>query len=481
MGRSETTRLLPTKHHSFKRVQSRYSLIAANGGFVEGYSVGVVTSIMAMPYFRSYFFNDETSDYYSSMLFSSYLLTAMVGSFHSGYFCDRLGRKSSIVLATALMFAGTFLQTTGIHVYQLLVGRMVSGFGGGLIATIVPVYQAEVATVDNRGSSISSYVLMNAFGQVIGFLWSLITSHIDSNLSWRIPNMCGCLFSVCYMLSLQYIPSSPVWLIHRGRSREALKILSQIYNCPEEYAIIQKEYQSMEKSICVERSVGRSTEYSDLFKGTDLIRLIYASFISVATCLGGDYVLVFYAPQIFNYAGFSGASTPIALTAGLGSLSFCMATLGFKYWVDSMKRRTLLWIGSSITAVCMLIIGCMFYFYSSIQEGEMMITNIYASVIVIFCIFLQFIARTGTWQIVSYVYILELLSVNGRSKGMSLSVGCYWTVSILLVYSAPYMLSYTVAGVYAFFALCSVFISIGLLFLPETRGKSHDEIDKMFD
>ncbi|KAI8063017.1 general substrate transporter [Thamnidium elegans] len=438
-----------------------YASTAAVGGFICGYDTGSISSIIALPIFQRRFFLYGSLAFYQSILLASYLVTSMMGAFSSGYFCDAIGRKHSMLLSSFLLSTGIIFELIGLNATTLLIGRLVGGIGTGLMTNAIPLYQSEIAPSDIRGRLISIFSLLVSFGQMVGYFITFGTSYLESDWSWRVPWLIQLTLCFLFSISLIILPYSPRWLIDQGRTSEALEILTKLHNSSQ---VAHQDYLEI-KSL---KDTNTSTYY-ELFQGTNLKRTLYSFFISIATCFAGNVIISYFAPQIFKNAGLGEVSISLALAGGTGFLSLLFTALSLGWWIDIWGRKMLFFIGSFISAICMIVIGLMF-------QSK----NIYAQYTIIFCIYLFSASFAGTWGVANYVYTAEVFSMKCRAKGLSLTYAISWACSIFITYCTPYFLAYSISGVYFFFGACSIITLIGITLIPETKGKSLEQIDFMF-
>lgn len=500
---TETTPLLPDAIIPFRTSVYAYSLVAAVGGFICGFDTGSISSIISLPMFQSRFFTNGSLAYYESILLASYLVTSMCGAFFSGYFCgnyffawrcltgliteffkqqDGIGRKHSMLLATGLLVSGISCELSGFNTHTLLLGRLVGGLGTGLMTNAIPLYQSEIAPPDIRGRLISIFALLGSFGQMVGYFVTFSSSYYTSHWSWRMPWLVQLITCLLFALSVCFLPYSPRWLIDKGREAESLAVLSKLHHLPQQHKVVQKDYLEIKTLIETEKLNGHDRTYGELFQGSNFKRTMYAFFISVATCFTGNVVISYYAPQIFKNAGFSDVSTSLALTGGIGFLSLVFTALSLQWWIDLWGRRALFLTGSTISAMCMFIVGFVFHFYASIAKDDaVVVANPWARSVIIVCIYILSASFAGTWGVANYVYTAEIFSMRCRAKGLSLTYAISWAGSIFITYCTPFFMAYTISGVYLFFGVCSVLTFLGVMLIPETKGKSLEEIDFMFD
>ncbi|KAI9020996.1 general substrate transporter [Phycomyces nitens] len=446
----------PVSQPQFRKSVYLSALVAAVGGFVSGFDTGAISGIMAMTTFNSYFFTPANMAYFQGLLLALFLTTAALGSLLSGFFC-------------------------GINVNALLAGRVVGGFGAGLMSNAIALYHSEIAPPDIRGRLISFFTLMSLLGQVTGYFFTFYTSHWTSNWSWRAPWVFQIAVCTSCAILLRFLPFSPRWLIDHGYSEEALLVLAELQDTTTDDLAVRNEYEGIKAEIEFEQLLGDRT-YSELFQGTNLKRTLIAFFITVSTSFTGSVAIWYYAPQIFLDAGMTDVSTSIATTGGTGTISLFAAAISLRWFIDDWGRKPVFLSGSVLMSISMFVIGTMFYQYTvlDITTGKVAVTNPYARGTIIAFIYIFTATFSSTYGIATFVYPAEIFNMRTRAKGLALSYSLNWASSILITYSVPLFLTHTVSGIYFFFGVCCCICFIGCCFIPETKGRTLEEMEIVF-
>ncbi|KAG2223333.1 hypothetical protein INT45_008990 [Circinella minor] len=453
------------------------SMIAAVGGFLCGFDTGATSGVLTMIPFQERFFTEENLQYLQGLLLAFFLMTAALSAFFSGYFCDRFSRKYSIMGATVLFCIGNVFLVIGHNFGLLLAGRLVGGLGAGLMTNGIPLYHSEIAPPDIRGRLISFFTLMSTFGQVVGYFVTFGTSYLVTDWSWRAPYLLQCLVCFFFGIAMLFMPYSPRWLVDKGRLEEALVALTSLRGTDQ----VQHEFEEIKDEIEFERSLGKRT-YAELFAPTNRNRFFSAAFVAIATSFTGVVAIWYYAPQIFLTAGLSDVSSSIAATGGTGILSFVCAAISLQWVIDTWGRKKLFLSGSIIMAISMFIVGAMFEVYTlvDVETGDVILQNTNARNTIIAFLYIFAGTYAFTWGIATYVYPAEVFNMRTRAKGLGLVYGLNWAFSIMISYCVPLFLASSVSGVYFFFGACQVVAMVGLWFLPETAGKTLEEMEYVF-
>jgi sugar porter (SP) family MFS transporter len=386
--------------------------------------------------------------------------------------------------ASLLMALGIICELFGFNARTLLLGRLIAGIGTGLMTNAVPLYQSEIAPPDIRGQLISIFSLLGSFGQMVGYFVTFFSSYLTSNWCWRIPWLVQLVVCLIFSIAISFLPYSPRWLIHRNRDTEAVQVLSTLYNLPPQSELVQHDFMEFKSLIEAEKTIDQGRSYKELFEGSNLTRTTYSFFISIATCFAGNVIFSYYAPQILKNAGLNDVSTSLALTGGIGFLSLLFTAISSRWWIDLYGRRALFFTGSAISAICMIAVGLMFQFFSVISRKDnttVVVTEPYVQYAIILCIYIFSASFAGTWGVANYVYTAEIFNTTCRAKGLSLTYAISWGCSIIITYCAPFFLEYSVSGVHFFFGGCSILTFICIRFIPETKGKTLEEIDFVFE
>ncbi|KAF7729781.1 hypothetical protein EC973_003860 [Apophysomyces ossiformis] len=457
------------------------ALVAALGGFVCGYDTGAVSGILSMTPFVTRFFTDENRDYLQGLLLAFFLMTATIGAFLSGVFCDRFSRKFSIIGASIVFCVGILFEIIGHNFALLLVGRLVSGFGAGLMTNAIPLYHSEIAPADIRGRLISLFTLMSQFGQVVGYFVTFGTSYLTTDWSWRAPWILQIFVCAIFGGSLFFLPFSPRWLIDKGRTQEGLEVLAELNEAPVDDPMVRKEFDEIVAEIEFERSLGNRT-YAELFQGANLKRTLLSFFISISTSFTGSVAIWYYAPQIFINAGLNDVSSSIAATGGSGLLALLAAYVSLQWCIDKWGRKPVFLSGAAVMGISMFVVGAMFQAYTIVDPdtGDLNILNPYARNTIMAFIYIFTATFAFSWGIASYVYPAEVFNMRTRAKGLALTYSLNWGFSILITYCVPLFIAHTVSGVYFFFGACCIVCFVGVCFIPETKGKTLEEMEYVF-
>ncbi|KAI9290344.1 general substrate transporter [Umbelopsis sp. AD052] len=457
--------------------------LAAVGGFVCGYDTGAVAGILYMPTFRDSFpelASDDQFVYLEGLLVAFMLMTAALGAFASGPICDYIGRKRAIILGSYVFSLGILFEIIGFKFGLLLTGRLVAGFGNGLMTNAVPLYHSEIAPPDIRGRLVSLFTVMSSFGQVVGYFVTFGTSYLTTSWGWRAPWLIQLIVCVVLGTAVLFLPFSPRWLIDIGREDEGLAVIAELQEASIDDPTVRAEFDEIKTELDAEKAMGKRT-YSELFHRGNRKRTFIAFFIAIATSFTGIDAILYYGPAIFADAGLSDVSSAIAASGGTGIVSL-FATIVSLIFIDKWGRKFLFILGAVVMGISMFITGAMFQVYAYIDDttGEIVMTNVYASNTIMAFIFIFMAAFSLTWGVASYVYPAEIFNMRCRAKGLGLTYGLNWAFSILVTYCMPLFMASTLSGAYFFFGACCAVMTVVIFFIPETRNRTLESMEEIF-
>jgi SP family arabinose:H+ symporter-like MFS transporter len=445
------------------------TVVASLGGLLFGFDMAVISGVL--PFVRKQF---DLTALQEGWFVSSALVGCIIGVAFSGDLSDRLGRKKLLFLS-AFLFLISAVGCALIHSLSLLITfRLIGGLGVGIASIVVPLYLSEIAPANIRGRLVTCYQLAITVGILLAYVTnSLLLSHSESALSsvssslfdliyvsevWRGMFSIGTILAVLFLVGLLFVPESPRWLMRKGLVSEGLAILKKINN-GEDPAV------SATAQVVDENDSG---SYKELFSPRLRKALLLGILLPLFSQLSGINAIIYYGPTILNDAG-------IALSNSfLGQIIFGVANLLFTFiaiWkVDDWGRRPLYIVGTLGATVSLVVTGIFFYLG--------MTTSVF--LIISMTLFLAcFAFSIGPLK---FVVASEIFPTNIRGKAMGVSIMVMWVADTIMGQLTPVLLreagSAVTFWVFGFFCLIA-FITVYKL-LPETKGKSLEEIEKFW-
>lgn len=392
---------------------------------------------------------------------------------------DRLGRKNTILFGTTIFAVGALFETIGANFGLLMAGRLLVGFGEGFLTNAIPLYHTEIAPPDIRGRLISLFSATSSVGTIVGYFVNFGTSYLSSDWSWRAPFLVQ--LGVCLLLYMAiFLPYSPRWLIDKGRKEEALYVLARLHESTIDDPEVRNEYDYICEEIETERSFG-TRSFAECFRGTNLKRTLFALFTGNGAAFTGTYSINYYSPQIFQQAGVGSTSISLA-TSGASNVLVLIVSLLTVMFIDKLGRRGVFASGAFIMGASMYIVGGLFQGYNYVDsDGNVSLSNPHARNCVIAFVFIFQAAYAYSWGPVAYIYPAEISNTRTRAKVIALAYGLNWAVGIFMTFVMPIFMDNTIYGGYYFFGACCSVLFLGSFLLPETKGKTLEEIDRIFN
>ncbi|MEG2819186.1 MAG: sugar porter family MFS transporter, partial [Muribaculaceae bacterium] len=363
---------------------------------------------------------------------------------------------------------------------ELVLYRIVGGVGIGVASIICPLYISELAVAKYRGSLVSLYQLAITMGFVGAYLvnYQLLnfSLSVDSlsipffdkvfiSEAWRGMLAMESLPAIVFFIIIFFIPESPRWLVSKNRIAEATGIFSNIYCSDTE----------VKSQVAATESVSKSDGKSDwrlLLKPGIFRAVIIGVFIAILGQFMGVNAVLYYGPKIFEDAGLSGGDS-LYYQVLIGAVNMLTAVLAM-FIIDRVGRKMLVYYGVSGMILSLLLIA--FYFI----KGEAL--GISSTFLLVFFLFYIFSCAISICAVV-WVLLSEMYPTKVRGLAMSIAGFALWIGTFLIGQLTPWLLeTLTPAGTFILFAvMCLPYIFIMWKYVPETSGKSLEEIEKYWD
>lgn len=385
---------------------------------------------------------------------------AMIGASISGGAADLLGRKGAMWMSSAICIAGWLMIYLSMGCLSLDFGRFITGFGIGVLSYVVPVYIAEITPTHLRGTLLLVHQISIAMGLLVAYL-------VGAYVSWRTLALTGMIPCIFMIGGLFFIPESPRWLAMVGYQSESEAAIIKLRGAN---ADTSEEVTEIQNSLLVLQDLPKAT-VMDLLDKRNLRLITIGVGMMIIQQFSGYNGIVFYSSQIFTSAGVS---------SSVGSILYAflqLIVLAFgAVLIDKAGRRPLLLI--SATGVCLgsLITGASFIMKEHDLATEFVPILAVSGIMVdigSYCLGFAGIP----WILMSEIFPLHLKGIAGSIVTLA-CWGCSWIVS----YSFIFLMSWSTYGTFAFFATCCAMAIVFIYKLvPETKGKTLEEIQAIFD
>lgn len=389
---------------------------------------------------------------------------AMVGAIASGQISEYIGRKGSLMIASIPNIIGWLVISFSRDVSFLYMGRLLEGFGVGIISYTVPVYIAEIAPQNMRGALGSVNQLAVTLGIMLVYLLGMFAD-------WRLLATIGILPCAALIPGLFFIPESPRWLAKMGMMEDCEASLQVLRGFDTDISL---EMDEIKKSVA--SSTKRTTiRLAHLKRKRYWFPLMLGIGLLVLQQLCGINGILFYSSTIFETAGISSGAVA---TFGLGSIQ--VIATGVATWLmDKAGRRVLLIVSSAGMTASLLLVAVAFYLEGVVSEDSVFYSALgMLSVIGLVAMVVAFSLGMGPipWLIMS-----EILPVSIKSLAGSVAVLANFLTSWGVTMTANLLLNWSSGGTFAIYTLFALFSAIFVaIWLPETKGKTLEEIQAYF-
>ena len=443
------------------------AVVAAMGGLLFGYDWVVIGG--AKPFYESYFHLGSAAKI--GWANSCALLGCFVGSLVAGRLSDRLGRKK-VLLMSALLFAlSSVLTGWSFSFTAFILWRVVGGVAIGLASNVSPMYIAEISPAAWRGRLVS----LNQLALVVGILtaqianWRIaervpdglseaaMASSWNAQCGWRWMFTAVAIPATIFLVTTPMIPESPRWLVARGRTADAARVLTRIGG----HAYSEFELKAVSASLAA------STSKSNwrLLCAPDIQKLMWIGItLAVLQQFSGINVLFNYAEEVYRSAGYgvNDIMFNIVIT-GMINLAFTVLAM---FLVDKFGRRRLMILGCLCVGISH--VAASFAYHQGLQGFWVLALTLCA----IACYAMSLAP-------VTWVLITEIFPNRIRATAVSISVAALWVSSFVLTYTFPLLnRSFGTSGTFLTYgSVCFLGAVFILFFVRETKGRSLEEIE----
>ncbi|CAK6443714.1 unnamed protein product [Pipistrellus nathusii] len=451
--------------------------IAAIGSFQFGYNTGVINAPeVIIKDFINYTLEEQLENLPSEVLLTSlwslsvaiFSVGGMIGSFSVGLFVNRFGRRNSMLIVNLLAITGGCLMgfcKIAESIAMLILGRLIIGLFCGLCTGFVPMYIGEISPTALRGA----FGTLNQLGIVIGILVAQIFGLkiiLGTEELWPVLLGFTILPSFLQIVALPFCPESPRFLlINRKEEDSARKVLQRLWGTQD----VAQDIQEM-KDESVRMSQEKQVTVLELFRSPNYQQPIMISImLQLSQQLSGINAVFYYSTGIFKDAG---VREPIYATIGAGIVNTIFTVVSL-FLVERVGRRTLHMIGLGGMACCSVLMTVSML----LKNSNSWMSFVCIGAILVFVAFFEIGPGPIPWFIVA-----ELFSQGPRPSAMAVAGCSNWTSNFLvglLFPSAAYYLGPYVFIIFTGFLV--VFLVFTFFKVPETRGRTFEEITRGFE
>jgi SP family arabinose:H+ symporter-like MFS transporter len=427
------------------------TLVAAIGGLIFGFDTAIVAG--ATRYMKEQFALDSLQEGWAVGIV---LIGCMFGAGLAGPVSDRIGRRRFMLVSAALFLVSAVGCAVPRTIAEFMIFRFVGGLGIGSAAVLSPLYIAEVAPARARGALVS----VNQLAIVTGILLAYFVNWAFAGAgpaNWRWMYGMGAVPSVLFFLLLLRVPESPRWLVKNGREGEALTVLTRADSAAAAAAGIRE----IKDTLALEEGSLR-----ELFRPAFRRPLLIAIVLAVFQQITGINAILYYAPRIFEGAGFARMSAIGQSTiVGLVNMLFTVVAIVL---ADKVGRRPLLLVATGGMGLSLVLLGVAF-------KSPFLPASALLFIILLYIAFFASAMGPLVW-----VVMAEIFPTKVRGSAMGLATLVLWLADFAVTLTFPVISDrfHPSTAFWLYAAMCALDLIFMGFFLPETKGKTLEEIER---
>lgn len=456
-------------------------ILAATGGLMFGYDVGISGGVTSMgPFLKKFFpavyrrtqepeLNSNYCQYDNQglQLFTSSLyLAGLTATFLASYTTRKLGRRVSMLIAGCFFICGVILNAAAQNLAMLIIGRILLGCGVGFANQAVPLFLSEIAPTRIRGALNILFQLMVTIGILVAELINYGTEKIKGGWGWRLSLGLAGVPAGLLTIGALIVVDTPNSLIERGRLEEGKAVLRKIRGTDN----IEPEYEELLEASRIAKQVKHP--FRNLLMRRNRPQLVIAVALQIFQQFTGINAIMFYAPVLFKTVGFGGnASLYSAVITGAVNL---VSTLVSIYSVDKLGRRILLLEAGVQMFISQVVIAIILGI--KVKDHSESLSHGWAIfVVVLVCTFVS--AFAWSWGPLGWLIPSETFPLETRSAGQSVTVCVNLLFTFVIAQAFLSMLCHFKFGIFLFFSGWVLIMSLFVLFLlPETKNVPIEEM-----
>uniref|UniRef100_A0A2P2IYH5 Major facilitator superfamily (MFS) profile domain-containing protein n=1 Tax=Rhizophora mucronata TaxID=61149 RepID=A0A2P2IYH5_RHIMU len=453
-------------------------VVAAVGGSIFGYDIGISGGVTSMNGFLEKFFHTvyerkqhaHENNYckYNNQglaaFTSSLYLAGLVSSLVAGPITRTYGRRASIVCGGVSFLIGATLNAAAVQLSMLLLGRIMLGVGIGFGNQAVPVYLSEMAPTHLRGALNMMFQLATTLGIFTANMVNFATQKLDP-WGWRLSLGLAAVPAFLMTVGGLTVPETPNCLIEQGQKEKGKKVLEKIRGTRN----VNAEFEDIVDASELANSIKHP--FRNILQKRNRPQLVMAIFMPAFQILTGINSILFYAPVLFQSMGFGGNAA--LYSSALTGAVLCSSTLISIATVDKLGRRVLLISGGIQMITCQVIVaiilGLKFGGTEQLSKGYSVV------VVVVICLFV--LAFGWSWGPLGWTVPSEIFPLETRSAGQSITVAVNLLFTFIIAQAFLSLLCTFKFGIFLFFAAWITVMTIFVyFFLPETKGVPIEEM-----
>jgi SP family arabinose:H+ symporter-like MFS transporter len=427
------------------------TLVAAIGGLIFGFDTAIVAG--ATRYMKEQFSLNSLQEGWAVAVV---LIGCMFGAGLAGPISDRIGRRRLMLVSAVLFLVSAVGCALPRTLTEFVIFRFVGGLGIGSAAVLSPLYIAEIAPARVRGALVS----VNQLAIVTGILLAYFVNWVFAGTgpaNWRWMYGMGAVPSIIFFLLLLGVPESPRWLVKNGREDEARTVLTRADSAEAAAAGIR----DIQDTLALEEG-----SFREIFRPAFRRPLLIAVVLAVFQQITGINAILYYAPRIFEGAGFERMSAIGQSTiVGLVNMLFTVVAIVL---ADKVGRRPLLLVATAGMGVSLVLLGAAFRFPVLPASALLLIILLYIAF---------FASAMGP---LVWVVMAEIFPIKVRGAAMGLATLILWLADFAVTLTFPVISDrfHPATAFWIYAAMCALDLVFMWFYLPETKGKTLEEIER---
>ncbi|OMP84372.1 High-affinity glucose transporter [Diplodia seriata] len=470
-------------------IESPYVLgaafLASMGGFSFGYDQGVISIVNVMQQFHAAFPQAETA-FGKGFMTGMLEFGAFIGCFFMPTLADMISRKRALTVVVVIFNIGAIMQTAAQSYGVLVAGRTIGGIGVGTLAMGAPIYISEIAPPNLRGTLLVLESISIVTGVVSSFWITYGTRHLPGEASFRVPFGLQMVCSTVLGLGIHLYPYSPRWLALVDRPDAALQSLSALRRLPASDVRVQMEHKDILSEVEIEKLVREKRHpgakrlklevlgWLDLFRKRTWRRTAVGVGVAFFQQFSGINAFIYYAPTLFQSLGQSEEMSLVM--SGVFNVLQLVAVAACFVVIDKVGRRPLAIVGGLGGGVAWTVMAVL----TGLFDKDWL-ANPAAGWAAVAMAFVFILVYGVSYSPLGWCLPAEVFPNASRSKGVALSTATVWLCNFIVGVSTPPMLEDLGFGTYVFFGAWCYIAAVWAYFLvPETKGKTLEQMDEVF-
>jgi sugar porter (SP) family MFS transporter len=481
---------------------------ASFGGIFFGYDSGYINGVLGSQIFIDaveHVGAKAVGESNTSLIVSILSCGTFFGALIAGDLADFIGRRWTVILGCLIYMVGCVIQMiTGLGdpLGAIVAGRLIAGIGVGFESAIVILYMSEICPRKVRGALVAGYQFCITIGIMLASCVVYASKSRTDTGSYRIPIAIQFLWAIILAGGLFFLPDSPRYFVKKGKLAEATHALARLRGQPQNSEYIQVELAEIVANEEYERQLIPSTtwfgSWANCFKGSlwkansNLRKTILGTSMQMMQQWTGVNFIFYYSTPFLQSTGAISDTFLISMVFTI--INVCSTPISF-WTVERFGRRTILFWGALGMLICQFLVGIIGVTVgfnhshpapTEANPDATLADNVSAvnAQIAFICIFIFFFA--STWGPGAWILIGEIFPLPIRSRGVGLSTASNWLWNTIIAVITPYMTGEHRGNMkssvfFVWGGLCTGAFVYTYFFVPETKGLSLEQVDKMME